>query len=404
MTKKVVAIIGALDTKGAEYAFLKQQIEGQGVGTLMIDVGIFGEPPFAPDISAAEVATAGGADRAALAAANDRGNAVGAMAAGAAIILKRLYDEGRVHGVIAMGGGGGTTLGSIAMQPLPVGAPKLIVSTVASGDTSAYVGVKDIAMMPSIVDVAGVNRLSSKIIANAAGAIAGMVKIEHREGVDAKPMIAATMFGVTTAGVTKAREIIEKAGYEVLVFHAVGSGGRTMEELIRAGFIAGVLDLTTTELADELAGGVLSAGPNRLEAAGETGVPQVVSLGALDMVNFGARESIPAKYAERKLYPHNPLVTLMRTTREENAELGRIIAAKLSKAKGPTVLMIPKKGVSAIDVEGKPFYDAEADEALFAALRKNITPNVTLVELDADINSDAFATEAAHRLLALVKK
>ena len=404
MTKKVVAIIGALDTKGAEYAFLKQQIEGQGVGTLMIDVGIFGEPPFAPDISAAEVATAGGADRAALAAANDRGNAVGAMAAGAAIILKRLYDEGRVHGAIAMGGGGGTTLGSIAMQPLPVGAPKLIVSTVASGDTSAYVGVKDIALMPSIVDVAGVNRLSSKIIANAAGAIAGMVKIEHREGVDAKPMIAATMFGVTTAGVTKAREIIEKAGYEVLVFHAVGSGGRTMEELIRAGFVAGVLDLTTTELADELAGGVLSAGPNRLEAAGETGVPQVVSLGALDMVNFGARESIPAKYAERKLYPHNPLVTLMRTTREENAELGRIIAAKLSKAKGPTVLMIPKKGVSAIDVEGKPFYDAEADEALFTALRKNITPNVTLVELDADINSDAFATEAAHRLLALVKK
>ena len=404
MTKKVVAIVGALDTKGAEYAFLKQQIESQGVGTLMIDVGTFGDPPFAPDIWAAEVAKAGGADRAALAAANDRGKAVGAMATGAALILKRLYDEGRVHGAIAMGGGGGTTLGSIAMQPLPVGAPKLIVSTVASGDTSAYVGVKDIAMMPSIVDVAGVNRLSSKIIANAAGAIAGMVKIEHREGADAKPMIAATMFGVTTAGVTKAREIIEKAGYEVLVFHAVGSGGRTMEELIRAGFIAGVLDLTTTELADELAGGVLSAGPNRLEAAGETGVPQVVSLGALDMVNFGARESIPAKYADRKLYPHNPLVTLMRTTREENAELGQIIAAKLAKAKGPTVLMIPKKGVSAIDVEGKPFYDAEADEALFAALRKNITPNVTLVELDADINSDAFATEAAHRLLALVRK
>jgi uncharacterized protein (UPF0261 family) len=404
MTKKVVAIIGALDTKAAEYGFLKQQIENQGVGTLMIDVGVFGEPPFAPDISAAEVAEAAGADRAALAAANDRGEAVAAMAKGAAITLKRLYDEGRVHGAIAMGGGGGTTLGAIAMQPLPVGAPKLIVSTVASGDTSAYVGVKDIAMMPSIVDVAGVNRLSSKIIANAAGAIAGMVKIEHAESADAKPMIAATMFGVTTAGVTKAREIIEKAGYEVLVFHAVGSGGRTMEELIRAGFIAGVLDLTTTELADELAGGVLSAGPNRLEAAGETGVPQVVSLGALDMVNFGARETIPSKYAERKLYPHNPLVTLMRTTREENAELGRIIAAKLAKAKGPTVLIIPNKGVSAIDVEGKPFYDAEADLALFAALKDNITPNVTLVELDADINSDAFATEAANRLLALVGK
>ncbi len=343
MTNKVVAIIGALDTKAAEYAFLKQKIESQAVGTLMIDVGIFGEPPFPADISAAEVAKEAGADRAALAAANDRGKAVAAMAAGAALILKRLYDEGRVHGAIAMGGGGGTTLGAIAMQQLPVGAPKLIVSTVASGDTSAYVGVKDIAMMPSIVDVAGVNRLSSKIIANAAGAIAGMVKIEHEENADAKPMIAATMFGVTTAGVTKAREILEKAGYEVLVFHAVGSGGRTMEELIRAGFVAGVLDLTTTELADELAGGVLTAGPNRLEAAGETGVPQVVSLGALDMVNFGARETIPSKYAERKLYPHNPLVTLMRTTREENAELGRIIAAKLSKAKGPTVLMIPEE-------------------------------------------------------------
>jgi uncharacterized protein (UPF0261 family) len=404
MTKKIVAIIGALDTKGAEYAFLKQKIEDQGVGTLMVDVGIFGEPPFRPDISAAEVAEAAGADRGALAAANDRGKAVGAMAAGAAIILKRLYDEGRVHGAIAMGGGGGTTLGSIAMQPLPVGAPKLIVSTVASGDTSAYVGVKDIAMMPSVVDVAGVNRLSSKIIANAAGAIAGMVKVEHRESDDARPMIAATMFGVTTAGVTKARQIIEKAGYEVLVFHAVGSGGRTMEELIRAGFIVGVLDLTTTELADELADGVLSAGPNRLEAAGEAGVPQVVSLGALDMVNFGARDTIPPKYAERKLYPHNPLVTLMRTTPEENAELGRVIAAKLAKAQGATVLIIPKKGVSAIAVEGGPFRDAEADEALFTALRKNITPNVTLVELDADINSDEFATEAANRLLALVGK
>jgi uncharacterized protein (UPF0261 family) len=404
MTKRIVAIVGALDTKGAEYAFLKQHIEDQGVGTLMIDVGVFGEPPFRPDVSAAEVAKAAGADRGALAAANDRGKAVAAMAAGAAIILKRLYREGRVHGAIAMGGGGGTTLGSIAMQPLPVGAPKLIVSTVASGDTSAYVGVKDIAMMPSVVDVAGVNRLSSKIIANAAGAIAGMVKVEHRESDDAKPMIAATMFGVTTVGVTKAREIIEKAGYEVLVFHAVGSGGRTMEELIRAGLIAGVLDLTTTELADELAGGVLSAGPDRLEAAGEAGVPQVVSLGALDMVNFGAPETIPPKYAERKLYPHNPLVTLMRTTVEENAELGRMIAAKLSKAKGPTVLIIPKRGVSAIAVEGGPFRDAEADEALFAALRTNITPNVALVELDADINSDAFATEAANRLLGLIGK
>jgi uncharacterized protein (UPF0261 family) len=402
MTKKVVAIVGTLDSKGAEYQFLKQQIENQGVATLVIDVGIFGNAPFPPDISAAEVARAGGKELEALSAASDRGEAVAVMSAGAAIVLRRLYDEGRVHGAIAMGGGGGTTLGSIAMQALPVGAPKLIVSTMASGDTSAYVGVKDIAMMPSIVDVAGVNRLSSRIIANAAGAIAGMVKVEHKETAHAKPIIAATMFGVTTACVTKAREILEAAGYEVLVFHAVGSGGRTMEELIRAGFIAGVLDITTTELADELAGGVLSAGPHRLEAACEKGVPQIVSVGALDMVNFGARDTVPAKYSERKFYQHNPLVTLMRTTREENAELGRIIAAKLSRAKGPTVLMIPKKGVSAIDVEGKPFYDPEADQALFAALRAGVPANISVVEIDADINSSEFATAAANRLLEIV--
>ncbi len=404
MTKKVVAIIGTLDSKGAEYAFLKQQIENQGVGALVIDVGVFGAPPFPPDIAANDVAKAAGADLAALAAAQDRGKAVEAMAKGAAVILKRLYDEGKVHGAIAMGGGGGTTLGSIAMQALPVGVPKLILSTMASGDTRAYVGVKDIAMMPSVVDVAGVNRLSSRIIANAAGAIAGMVKVDHPESASARPMIAATMFGVTTQGVTKAREVLEKSGYEVLVFHAVGSGGRTMEDLIRAGFIAGVLDLTTTELADELIGGVLTAGPNRLEAAGEKGVPQVVSVGALDMVNFGARDTVPAKYSGRTFYQHNPLVTLMRTTPAENAELGRIIAAKLNLAKGPTILMIPKKGVSAIDVEGKPFHDAAADDALFAALRSHVSPNVVIVEMDADINSDAFATEAANRLLALVKK
>ena len=403
MARKVVAIIGTLDTKGAEYAYLKQQIESQGVATLVINVGVFGRPPFAPDIAAVEVARAGGASLEAIAAAGDRGKAVEAMSAGAAVVLKRLYDQGKIDGVIAMGGGGGTTLGSIAMQALPVGVPKLIVSTMASGDTSAYVGVKDIAMMPSIVDVAGVNRLSSRIIANAAGAIAGMVKIDPSLPASAKPMIAATMFGVTTACVNKAREALEQAGYEVLVFHAVGSGGRAMEELVRAGFVVGVLDMTTTELADELAGGVLSAGPRRLEAAGEKGVPQVVSLGALDMVNFGARDSVPAKYSERKFYQHNPLVTLMRTTRAENAELGRIIAEKLSRAKGPTVLMIPGKGVSAIDVPGQPFFDMEADEALFGALRANVASNVVVVEMDTDINSPEFAIEAANRLLQLLR-
>jgi uncharacterized protein (UPF0261 family) len=285
------------------------------------------------------------------------------------------------------------------MQALPVGVPKLIVSTVASGDTSAYVGVKDIVMMPSIVDISGINRLSSKILANAAGAIAGMVKVEQRSVRSEKPLIAATMFGVTTPCVTKAREVLEAAGYEVLVFHAVGTGGRAMEELIRAGFIAGVLDMTTTELADELAGGVLSAGPHRLEAAGEAGIPQVVSAGALDMVNFGAPETVPARYKDRKFYRHNPLVTLMRTTPEENAELGRIIATKLSAASGPTWFMIPKKGVSSIDTEGKPFHDPAADAALFDAFKSHVGSNVTVVDVDTDINDPAFAVAAATILL-----
>jgi len=288
------------------------------------------------------------------------------------------------------------------MQALPVGFPKMLVSTLASGDISAFVGVKDIAVMPSVVDIAGINRLSSRIIANAAGAIAGMVKVEQPTTTEERPLVAATMFGVTTPCVNKAREELEKAGFEVLVFHATGTGGRTMEELIRAGFITGVLDITTTELADELAGGVLSAGPHRLEAAGEKGLPQVVSLGALDMVNFGAPETIPVRYADRTFYRHNPLVTLMRTTPAENAELGAILARKLNEANGPTILMIPKKGVSAIDVDGQPFHDPAADAALFSAVRENLADHVRLVEMDTDINDPVFAVEAARLLIEAI--
>ena len=396
---KIVAVLGTLDTKGAEYAYLKQQIEREGVATLVIDAGILGAPLFAPDIGAAEVARAGGAELAALVQRRDRGEAVTAMGRGAAVILARLAAEGRIHGVIAMGGGGATSLASAAMRALPVGFPKLIVTTLASGDTSAIVGVKDITLMPSIVDIAGINRLSSQILSNAAAAIAGMARVDRPKASSEKPLVAATMFGVTTPCVTRAREVLEQAGYEVLVFHATGTGGRTMEELIRAGFIAGVLDITTTELADELAGGVLSAGPDRLEAAGDMGIPQVVSAGALDMVNFGAPETVPQKYADRKFYRHNPLVTLMRTTPAENAELGAIVARKLNRAKGPTTFMIPQKGVSSIDVEGRPFHDPAADAAFFAALKANLSGNVTLVELDTDINEDAFAVKAANLLL-----
>lgn len=400
MTARVVGILGTLDTKGAEFAFLKARVEAAGAATLTIDVGILGEPAFAPDVTAEEVARAAGADLAALRTRGDRGEAVAAMASGAAAVVARLHREGRIGGVVSMGGGGGTAIGTAAMRALPVGVPKLMVSTLAAGDVRAYVGVSDVTMMPAIVDVAGVNRISARIIANAAAAMAGMVLAEAPEATGDKPLIAATMFGVTTPCVTKAREVLEAAGYEVLVFHATGAGGQSMESLIRGGFIAGVLDITTTELADELAGGVLSAGPDRLEAAGEMGIPQVVSVGALDMVNFGAPETVPERYRDRSFYRHNPQVTLMRTTAEEKAELGRLIAAKLGRAKGPTVLMLPLRGVSLIDVAGQPFHDLAADRALFEALRANLPANVGLVEMDTEINDETFAVRAAELLLA----
>jgi uncharacterized protein (UPF0261 family) len=303
-----------------------------------------------------------------------------------------------------MGGGGGTSIGATAMRALPIGVPKIMVTTLAAGDTRPIVGVSDITLMPAVVDIAGINRLSARIIANAAAAIAGMVKAEAPAGIADKPLIAATMFGVTTPCVTKARAVLEEAGYEVLVFHATGTGGRTMEELIRGGFIAGVLDITTTELADEIGGGVLSAGPERLEAAGAAGLPQVVSAGALDMVNFGAPDTVPAKYKDRKFYEHNPLVTLMRTTPAENARLGALIAEKLNRAKGPTAFILPLRGVSLIDTEGKPFHDPAADAAFAEALKANLSPRVKLIEIDTDLNDERFAITAANLLLELLER
>jgi len=402
--QKTVAVLGTLDSKGAEFAFLCDRLRAAGVVPLVIDAGVLGAPALPPDIPASDVAAAGGVPLADLVAAKDRGRAVAVMSAGAAAVVRKLHADRRIDGIVSMGGGGGTVIGTAAMRVLPVGVPKLMLSTIAAGDISRYVDVKDITMMPSVVDIAGLNRLSKRIIANAAGAIAGMVAAKPPAVEGERPLVAATMFGVTTPAVTRARGVLEAAGLEVLVFHATGTGGRAMEELIRGGFIAGVLDLTTTELADELAGGILSAGPDRLEAAGLAGIPQVVSVGALDMVNFGAPDTVPERYRGRSFYRHNPMVTLMRTTPEENAALGRIIAEKLARATGPTVLMIPKRGVSAIDIAGKPFFDPAADAALFEALKAECPPNVELVEIDAAINDDAFAVAAAERLLALMRR
>jgi uncharacterized protein (UPF0261 family) len=303
-----------------------------------------------------------------------------------------------------MGGTGGTAIVTHAMQELPVGVPKLVVSTVASGDTRPYVGAVDIAMMYSVVDVAGINQISARIIANAAAAAAAMAQVTVPEQLDGRPLIGASMFGVTTPCVTKARERLEEHGYEVLVFHQTGTGGQSMEELVRADFIKGVLDVTTTELCDELVGGVLPAHPKRLEVAGSMGVPQVVSLGALDMVNFGPKDTVPEAFRTRTLYVHNPTVTLMRTTPEECTELGRRVARKLSVATGPTALFVPLRGVSMIATEGQPFHDPAADDALFSAVRENLGPNVELHELDTDINDPEFALAMANRLIEMLQE
>jgi uncharacterized protein (UPF0261 family) len=370
-----VVLLGTLDTKGHEYAFLRERVVEHGVEVLVIDAGILGPPLTPPDIGRDEVAEAAGGNVAALVAGNDRGAAIDVMARGAAEIVTRLHAQGRLDGILGLGGSGNSTIIAQAMRALPVGVPKLLVSTVASGDTRPYVGAVDIAMMYSVVDIAGVNRISAQIMTNAAAMIAGGAKARVPELGAERPLIGASMFGVTTPCVTAARERLEELGYEVLVFHATGAGGQSMEALARAGYLAGVLDATTTELADELVGGVLSAGPHRLEAAGERGLPQVVSLGALDMVNFGPRESVPTRFGDRNLYVHNATVTLMRTTAEECLELGRQVGRKLSAAIGPIVLFVPLRGVSAIAVAGQVFHDADADAALLRGLDELIKGN-----------------------------
>ncbi len=399
MNGKTIALIGTLDTKGEEFAFLRERIQNVGFATVTIDVGVLGRPLFEPDVSRTEVAAAANQDLTALQSSQDRGRSVTVMSLGATFVLRRLFEQRSIDGVVSLGGSAGTTIATAAMRALPFGFPKLMVSTVASGDIRPYVGTRDICMMPSIVDIAGLNRVSRRIIANAAAAICGMVSSEPARTTDEKPAIAATMFGVTTPCVTTARRLLEEQGYEVLVFHATGTGGRAMEQLIEDGAFQAVLDLTTTELADELVGGVMSAGPNRLEAAVGKGIPQVVCPGAIDMVNFGPMESVPPQFRERVLYRHNASVTLMRTTPEECAEIGRITAHKLNRFIGHVTVLVPLRGVSAMDKPGGPFYSQPALDAYRGALKESLDPAIRLVELDAHINDDAFAHAAAELLL-----
>lgn len=401
-----VALLGTLDTKGEEYSWLKDRLEEMDVQVLVVDVGSFSTSPMA-DVPSDEVIAAAGADAAALRERRDRGEMMTVMGKGAAKVVRRLADEGRIHGLLSVGGSGGSSVAAPAMQALPIGFPKLLVSTMASGNVKPYVGEVDSTLTYSVVDVAGINSISAAVLGNAAAGIAGMAKAYEARNAepvgDHKPLIGITMFGVTTPAADEARKTLTELGYEALVFHATGTGGRAMEKLVESGLLAGVCDLTTTELADDLVGGVLSAGPHRMEMAGSKGVPQVVSLGALDMVNFGPLETVPPEFAGRNLFVHNPTVTLMRTTTAEMGELGRRIAAKLAAATGPTVLFVPLNGVSAIDVDGAPFRDAEADEALFAALREGLAgSNVVVHEVDQAINDPGFGRAMAEALHASI--
>jgi uncharacterized protein (UPF0261 family) len=411
-----VILLGTLDTKGVEFQFVRDLLKAHWLDTLVIDAGVIGPPHFAPDLAREQVFAAAGTSLDAVLRANDRGKAVEFAAQGSAKLVVELHRQGKVEGILGLGGSAGTTIGTAAMRAVPFGVPKLMVSTLASGQVKSFVGVRDIAMMYSVVDISGINRISRTVLTNAANAIAGMVKFSRStaasanvslgfgERVSDKPLITATMFGVTTPCVEAARKQIETTGYEVLVFHATGTGGMTMESFIRDGIVEAVLDITTTELADELVGGILSAGKDRLTAAAQRGIPQVISVGALDMVNFGPRDTVPDKFKDRRFYQHNSNVTLMRTTPQENDKLGKEIAEKASAAQGPTAVMLPLKGVSAIDREGQAFWWPQADRALFQSIRNWVGPQVKLIELDLHINDAEFARAAADTLLGMVKK
>ena len=400
---KTIALIGTFDTKGEEYLYVKNKIEDLGVRTLTIHAGIF-EAAFSPDIDHDSVGVLGEESIAELQEKKDRGHAMEVMAMGLCALIPKLYEEGLFDAVLALGGTGGTSLVTPCMRLLPLGVPKIMVSTMASGDVSRYVGTSDILMMPSIVDVAGINRISSQVLTHAVHAIVGMVEHENTDIPVKKPLIAATMYGVTTPCIMRAKEYLEQEGYEVIIFHASGTGGKMMESLINSGIVDGVLDLTTTEWIDEIAGGIMAAGPERLDAAALNGIPQVVSVGAADMITFGERSSLPEKYKNRVVYMHNPAITVVKSNIEENIAFGIKVGEKLNQCKSNAALLLPIRGVSMNDKAGSKYYGPKEDQALFITLKKVINnPLVEIIDVDAHINEEVFAISAAKKLIELME-
>lgn len=399
---KTVLLIGTLDTKPDEYTFVRARFHSAGLRTIMVNVGVLGDTNHHVDVTNFQVAVAGDSSLQALRESHDRGHAITVMTLGATLIVQSLFSEGKFDGIFALGGSSGSTIASASMRLLPIGFPKVLVSTLVTSSGAAFVGDSDIALFASVVDIAGINSLSSQIISHAVDSMIGMLNSKQDRFQSIKKLIAASMFGVTTECVTDARKHIESHGFEVITFHMTGSGGRSMEKLISEGFIDGVLDVTTTEICDEIVGGVLSAGPNRLTAGSKQGIPQVISLGALDMVNFAGKNTVPAKFSHRQLYSHNENVTLMRTNAEECEKIALDICSKLALSKAQVSLFIPLKGVSSIAVAGGPFHDPIADEALFSTIRNQIPRHVELVELDHAINDAEFSRALATKLITYI--
>jgi uncharacterized protein (UPF0261 family) len=404
---KTICIIGAFDTKGEDHAFLREQIRAHGHQVLTVNIGVLGTTRLFPvDFEGSDVTSAIGIDLEQIRSRKDKAEAMKAFAESAPKFVRALYDQARFDGIIGMGGSGGSSIIASAMRALPIGVPKVLVSTVASGDVSFYLRGKDITMIPSIVDVAGLNRISRLIYTRAAGAISGMVDCELPMGGEDRPIIAASMFGNTTDCVNACVKALNDKGYEVLVFHATGAGGRAMETLVADGLVEAVLDITTTEWADELCQGVFSAGPDRLDAPGQRGIPHLIVPGCVDMANYGPPATVPEKYrqANRRFYEWNPSVTLMRTNVSENREMGEIFARKANAAKGPVAFLLPLRGVSMLDGDGQPFCDRDADSAMFQAIKSNSKPHIPVAEIDVNINDPAFAAKAVGMMLELIRQ
>ncbi len=396
--KKSIAIVGTLDTKGEEIFFLKTLIEERGHTPLVIDTGILGTPGMKADIPREDVAKAGGESLRALRQKNDESYAQKIMSVGLKKIVSSLLESGKIHGMIAIGGGQGSVIASPALKYLPFGFPKLLVSTkVSQAGIRPYIGIKDILVLPPVADLAGINRLTEKVLVNAAGAISGMVEMKPGKKGKRKPLVVMSMNGTITDCGLRVKNALEGKGYEVLVFHSIGTGGEALEEYVKTeSDVACVIELAVNEIGNHLLGGLASSGPHRLTSAGKRGIPQIVVPGSADFINFLGVTTVPESFKGRKIHPHNPQATIVRTNAEDNKLLGKTIAEKLNQATGPVAVLWPQKGLSSVDRPGKPFWDPEADQALMKSLQKNLTPKIPLIQANAHINDPAFAQKVVE--------